>query len=234
MNSLPFRATQYACALLKYLLRNKAARKELVKKIHILESNMSAGRKLFRLGNTVSAIDATKRTLHLSDPMLRFCLTVANLNRALYFICDNALWVRSIGLLPDLNKDRWSLHASRYYFVSLVMNLTRDVYKIYNIMERRARDKRFQQKTNEHLNDNRDVACVLVPKLDAFLLLLCESLRANPAVLLDTVKNLCDLFIPMDKLGIYRTNAGVVGFCGLMSSLLGILSVLKPSLRIKP
>ncbi len=40
-----FRATQYACALVKYLLRNEAKRKELVKKLHFLESNMSSGRK---------------------------------------------------------------------------------------------------------------------------------------------------------------------------------------------
>lgn len=40
-----FRATQYACALAKYLLRNEAKRKELVKKLQFLESNMSSGRK---------------------------------------------------------------------------------------------------------------------------------------------------------------------------------------------
>lgn len=40
-----FRATQYACALAKYLLRNEAKRKELVKKLQTLESNMSSGRK---------------------------------------------------------------------------------------------------------------------------------------------------------------------------------------------
>lgn len=40
-----FRATQYACALAKYLLRNEAKRKELVKKLQLLESNMSSGRK---------------------------------------------------------------------------------------------------------------------------------------------------------------------------------------------
>ncbi|KAL6479223.1 hypothetical protein MHYP_G00126560 [Metynnis hypsauchen] len=229
-----FRATQYACALAKYLLRNDPARKALLVKLRSLETNMSSGRKLFRLGNTVNSIDAAKRTLYLSDPVLRLCLTVANVSRALYFICDNVLWAKTIGLIQGIDKDRWSLNASRYYFVSLLMNLTRDAYVMAQLMVQKSRERQFQQKANQHLNDSPDVACVIIPQLDAFLFLFIESLRSHPAVALDTLKNACDLFIPLDKLGIYQTNAGVVGMCGLVSSLIGILSVLKPNMKIKP
>jgi len=229
-----FRATQYACALSKYLLRNNSDRKELATKLHSLESHMSSGRKLFRLGNTVHSIEAAKRTVQLSDPVLCLCLTVANVNRALYFICDNVLWARNVGLIRDINKDSWSLNASRCYFISLVMNLTRDAYVISQLMVQRARDKRFQQKMDRHLSDSPEVAEVMFPPLDAFLFVLFESLKSHPAVALDTLKNICDLFIPLDRLGIYQSNAGVVGFCGLMSSLLGILTLMQPKLKIKP
>ncbi|XP_056622266.1 peroxisomal membrane protein 11A [Triplophysa dalaica] len=229
-----FRATQYACALAKYLLRNEAKRNELVKKLQSLESNMSSGRKLLRLGNTVNSVHAVESALHISDPVLRLCLTFANLNRALYFICDNLLWARSIGLIRDINKERWSLNASRFYFLSLIMNLTRDVYAITQLMAQTSRDRHYQHKVNQHLNESPDVACVVVPQLDAFLFLLIESLKSHPSVALDTLKNVCDLFIPLDRLGIFQTNAGVVGFCGLISSVLGILSVLRPNLKIKP
>ncbi|KAF5879970.1 peroxisomal membrane protein 11A-like, partial [Clarias magur] len=40
-----FRATQYACALAKYLLRNDLKRKVVVQKLQSLESSMSSGRK---------------------------------------------------------------------------------------------------------------------------------------------------------------------------------------------
>ncbi|KAM3869874.1 peroxisomal membrane protein 11A [Diretmus argenteus] len=229
-----FRATQYACALSKYLLRHNAERKQLVVKLQSLESNMSSGRKLLRLGNTVNSIEAAKRTLRLSDPVLRLCLTAANINRALYFICDNVLWARNVGLIQDIDKERWSLNASRYYFLSLVMHLTRNLYVISQLMVRRARDKHFQQRVDRHLSDSPEVAEVVIPQLDGFLFLLFESLKNHPAVALDTVKNVCDLFIPMDRLGIYQSNAGVVGFCGLVSSLLGIMSLLQPNLKIKP
>ena len=189
---------------------------------------------VLRLGNTVSAIETAKRTVHLADPVLNLCLTIANINRAFYFLCDNVLWARSLGLLRGIDAERWSRNASRFYFVTLVLNLTRDVYETSQLMAQRARDKHMQERMRQHLNQSPQVAEVLVPQLDAFLFLLQESFRDNPAVALDTLKNICDLFIPMNHLGIYKTNGGVVGFCGLVSSLLGLVTLLKPSLKIKP
>ncbi|XP_070686381.1 peroxisomal membrane protein 11A [Pempheris klunzingeri] len=229
-----FRATQYACALSIYLLRNNSERKDLVAKLKSLEAVMSSGRKLFRLGNTVNSIDAAKRTMRLSDRVLCLCLTAANINRALYFICDNVLWARSVGLIHNIDKERWSLNASRWYFLSLVMNLTRDVYVILQLMLQKARDKHCRQKMDQHLSENPEVAEVVVPQLDAFLFLLLESLKSDPAVALDTLKNACDLFIPLDRLGIYQSNAGVVGFCGLISSVIGIVTLTQPKLKVKP
>ncbi|XP_034541839.1 peroxisomal membrane protein 11A [Notolabrus celidotus] len=229
-----FRATQYACALSKYLLKDNPERKDLVVRLKSLESTMSAGRKLFRLGNTINSIEAAKRTMQLTDRVLCLCLTASNMSRALYFVCDNALWARNVGLIRNMDKERWSLNASRCYFISLVTSLTRDVYVILLLMSQRARDRRFRQKMDAHLNGNPEVADVVIPQLDAFLFLLLESLKSQPAVALDTLKNICDLFIPLDKLGIYQSNAGVVGFCGLISSVIGIITLAQPKLKIKP
>lgn len=229
-----FRATQYACALSIYLLRNDAEKKDFVAKLKTLENNMSAGRKLLRLGNTTNSIEAAKRTMQLSDRVLCLCLTAANINRALYFICDNVLWAKSVGLIRDIDKERWSLNASRCYFYSLVMNLTRDVYEVLQLMIQRGRDEHFKEKMEQNLNQSPEVAEVVIPQMDAFVFLLIETLKSHPAVALDTVKNICDLFIPLDKLGIYKSNAGVVGFCGLISSLIGIVTLAQPNLRIKP
>lgn len=189
---------------------------------------------MFRLGNAVNSIEAAKRTVRLSDPVLRLCLTAANFGRAFYFVCDNVLWARSVGLLREIDKERWSLNSSRFYFLSLVMNLTRDVYAITQLMAQRLRDRGFRRKLDQHLRESPQVAEAVVPQLDAFLFLLLDSLRSHPEVAADTLKNACDLLIPLDRLGIYRSNAGVVGFCGLISSLIGILTLAQPGLKIKP
>lgn len=172
--------------------------------------------------------------MQLSDRVLCLCLTAANINRALYFICDNVLWARSVGLVRSIDKERWRLNASRFYFLSLVLSLTRDVYVVLQLMTQKARDKHFKEKMDRHLSESTEVAEAVVPQLDALLFLLLESLRSNPAVALDTLKNICDLFIPLDRLGIYQSNAGVVGFCGLLSSLIGIVTLARPRLRISP
>lgn len=189
---------------------------------------------VLRLGNAANSIVAAKQTMQLSDRVLGLCLTVANINRALYFICDNVVWARNVGLIRSIDKERWSINASRYYLFSLVMNLTRDLYVILQLMQQKRRDDHFKSKMNQHLNDCPEVAEAVIPELDAFIFLLLETLRSEPTVALDTVKNICDLFIPLDRLGIYKSSAGVVGFCGLISSLIGILTLARPTLSIKP
>lgn len=87
---------------------------------------------------------------------------------------------------------------------------------------------------DQHLRENPEVADVVIPQVDAFLFVLLDSLKSHPDVTFDTLKNICDLFIPLDKLGLYQTNAGVVGFCGLISSVIGIVTLLQPKLKIKP
>ncbi|XP_077373756.1 peroxisomal membrane protein 11A [Festucalex cinctus] len=228
------RATQYACALSVYALRNNHQRKELVIKLKSLEANMSAGRKLFRLGNALNAIEAARRSARLPDRALGLCLTLAHVGRALYLTCDNALWAAAVGLLPDLRRERWSVLAWRFYLASLAAALARDLYVLARLMARRARDGRFRRKMISHLNESPDVAEAVVPHLDAFVFLLLHSFKSEPAVLLDAVKNVCDLAIPLDKLGAWRCNAGAVAFCGLVSSLIGIVTMVQPKLRVKP
>lgn len=195
---------------------------------------MSAGRKLLRLGNTVNSIEAAQRTMRLSDRVLCLCLTVANVNRAFYFICDNVLWARGIGLLRNIDKERWSQYSSYFNLVSLLLSMVRDAYVTVQLMTQTARDENFRQKMDRHLRESPDVAEVLLPQLDALLFLLLVTLRSRPDVTMDVLKNACDLLIPLDRLGIYEANAGVVAFCGLISSLIGILTIAQPRLKIKP
>lgn len=66
------------------------------------------------------------------------------------------------------------------------------------------------------------------------LQLLLTVLYNNPPLLLDLLKNSCDVFIPLDRLGLYPTGQGFVGACGLASSVLSILTIIHPWLKLKP
>ncbi|KFU94484.1 Peroxisomal membrane protein 11A, partial [Chaetura pelagica] len=226
------RATQYTCMLLSYLIEHKPHKKKLVMKLKQLESSMSSGRKMFRLGNMVHALVAARRSRELPDVVARFCLTASNLTRALYFACDALLWLRSVGLQPHLDTPKWRRWAAKCYYVSLLMNLARDGYEIswrleQAVQEEKTKESFLWDKHNQELNS---VKC---DSLHGVFLLLLQILRRHPPLLLDLVKNLCDLSGPLDTLGIYKTNPGVIGFCGVLSSLVGILTLARPQLKLK-
>ncbi|XP_051526313.1 peroxisomal membrane protein 11B-like [Myxocyprinus asiaticus] len=249
-----FRAAQYACTLLGYTLQKGGARAELLKTIKQLEAHMSLTRKLMRLGNSAEALEAAKRTVHLSDCVLRLCITVAHLNRAMYFACDNVLWAGKTGLLPKLDQNKWSQRSFRCYLFALILNLTRDAYEIHLLMERESRNtssKSFNSSPSPLTPTPEDREFPLTPspssalsplpplplisdRLNTHFCLLVTVLRNNPPLLLDLLKNLCDVFIPLDRLGLYPTGPGFVGACGLTSSILSILTIVHPWLKLKP
>lgn len=230
------RAAQYACTLLGYALQRNGAGPDSIARIKQLEAHLSVGRKLFRLGNSADALEAAKRAIHLSDRVLRLCVTVSHLNRAMYFACDNVLWAGKSGIVPHMDQEKWSQRSFRYYLFALIMNLTRDAYEVRLLMEREGSGK--SQKGGGGDNGravHEDAQCQqLALRLKLQLRLLVRVLRSNPPLLLDLVKNACDLFIPLDKLGLYKTGPGFVGLCGLTSSVLSILAIVNPWLKLKP
>ncbi|XP_002919615.1 peroxisomal membrane protein 11A isoform X1 [Ailuropoda melanoleuca] len=222
------RATQYTCMLLRYLLEPKAGKEKVVLKLKNLESSVSTGRKWFRLGNVVHAVQATQQSVHAADLVLRLCLTLANMNRVICFICDTVLWVRSVGLASGINKEKWRVWAARHYYYSLLLSLARDLYEISLQMEQAKREKSASQEPLGY-----SVADEETEWLQSFLLLLFRSLKNHPPLLLDTVKNVCDILNPLDQLGIHKFNPGIIGLGGLVSSLAGIVIVACPQMKLK-
>lgn len=202
-------------------------------KLKKLESSVSTGRKWFRLGNVVHAVQATQQSIHATDLVPRLCLTLANLNRVVYFICDTVLWVRSVGLTSSINKEKWQMWATRYYYYSLLLSLVRDLYEISLQMGQAAQDKAKRDQSLSQDPLGYSVEDEVAELLQSFLLLLFRSLRKHPPLFLDTVKNLCDILNPLDQLGIYKSNPGIIGLGGLVSSVAGIITVAWPHLKLK-
>ena len=70
--------------------------------------------QVLRLGNSADALESAKRAVHLSDVVLRFCITVSHINRALYFACDNVLWAGKSGLAPGVDQEKWAQRSFRF------------------------------------------------------------------------------------------------------------------------
>ncbi|XP_021087314.1 peroxisomal membrane protein 11A isoform X2 [Mesocricetus auratus] len=218
--------------LLRYLLESKAGTEAAIVKLKSLESSVSTGRKWFRLGNVVHAIQATEQSIQVTDLVPRLCLTLANLNRVVYYICDTVLWVKSVGLTSGVNREKWQLRATRHYYYFLLLSLVRDLYEILLQMEQVLQDRAKREKSPQG-SPGYNVVSEDTDYLQSFLLLFFRSLRRHPPLLLDTVKNLCDILIPLNQLGIYKSNLGVVGLGGLVSSVAGLITIVYPQLKLK-
>ncbi|KAM3657190.1 LOW QUALITY PROTEIN: peroxisomal membrane protein 11B [Ammospiza maritima maritima] len=229
------RAAQYACVLAGAALSRSGGSSGTLSRLQQLEAHLSLGRKLLRLGGSAEALGGAQRSLHLPDPVLRFCLTLSHLNRALFLACDNVLWAGKSGVLPGLAMEKWSQRSFKYYLFALVVNLSRDAYELRLLLERagaarkrgRSAESRAQPRGQGRLQQLR-------LQLQLQLHLLLQVLRDNPPLLLDLLRNACDLVIPLERLGLCRSSPAVVGLCGLSSSLLSVVTILHPWLKLKP
>lgn len=160
---------------------------------------------------------------------------------------------RSLNILLDMLSGYMYLYwpfspvYPRYYLFSLIMNLSRDAYEIRLLMEQESSAcSRRLKGSGGGVPGGIETGGPGGPgapggglpqvalKLRLRVLLLARVLRGHPPLLLDVVRNACDLFIPLDKLGLWRCGPGIVGLCGLVSSILSILTLICPWLRLKP
>lgn len=108
--------------------------------------------------------------------------------------------------------------ANKYWLFTVVMNLARDLYEIIQIIEHTSLGQCSK------LNLSREN-------------LLCKSssyLKCHKGVVLDTVKNGCDFFIPMTALGYTKLSPGTVGMLGLISSAVGLYCLIDPLAKLTP
>lgn len=118
--------------------------------------------------------------------------------------------------------------VSRYYLFTLILSLTRDVYELRLLVEREERSKATKSSSPPQPEES------LSAWMRRRLHLLVTVLHSNPPLLLDLLKNGCDVFIPLDRLAICPTGPGFVGACGVTSSVLSILTIIHPWLKLKP
>ncbi|XP_011929747.1 PREDICTED: peroxisomal membrane protein 11A isoform X3 [Cercocebus atys] len=100
-------------------------------------------------------------------------------------------------------------------------------------MKRVTRDRARKEKSASQDSLGYSVTDEETEWLQSFLLLLFRSLKQHPPLLLDTVKNLCDILNPLDQLGIYKSNPGIIGLGGLVSSIAGMITVAYPQMKLK-
>jgi len=221
------RAVQYSSKLIYSHLQKAGLSHTLVEKLKILESQLSSTRKVLRIGKSVDMVQGAWRSSSLPNTILRHTLTLSKLNQACYLLLDHLVWLGKIGLVKaDVKK--WGLLQAKFWLVTLMLNLFRDLYDISNLI---CRAMLQQKKVHIEINHNEAVRCdVRKSKVAAFT----RCVRENAPLTLDIAKNLLDLVLPLSILEYIQTTPATQGLAGTLSSLLAITVLFKPALKMSP
>ncbi|XP_042235443.1 peroxisomal membrane protein 11A-like [Homarus americanus] len=223
-----FRLIQYLSRFVWHNLESRKNIRDLVARLKILESSFSTFRKLLRFGKCVEVLHGTLRTLHLPDAVLRVTLTLSRIYQSFFLLVDHIIWVGRVGLF-DINKEKWSDYSNKFWLGSIILNLLRDIYEIYQILRKQA----HCQNPVSCLYKNVPVIKTVYNSIPATRPLV-QFAEEHRDVFWDSLKNLCDLWIPLTSLGHTKLSPGMVGILGSVSSFAGLVAVLDPLAKLVP
>lgn len=213
------RLLQYGSRAYWYYAQNIRTTQHSAEILRSLEYTFSSFRKLLRLGRCLDSFYSALKMLNCPDLTVRVTLTLSKIANALYLLADHIIWIGRVGLFK-VNIERWSKVANKYWLMTIIMNLTRDVYEISKILEREGRD---MLKKTPSLSSNICKQYVML-----------SHLRNHKEIVMDTVKNGCDLFIPLTALGFTKFSPGTIGLFGVISSVVGLYTLIYPFYKLTP
>lgn len=185
-----------------------------------------------RLGKSIDFLHGAIRSLHLTDSVLRWSITLSKLNQSVYLLFDHIIWAGRVGLTA-VDKDKWSSLSARFWIVTLLLSLVRDLYEIIQIFSQELNLQALKSSRSQYKNGVSEHRQITRPAhTNAQTIMKC--ILENQPVFLDLVKNLCDLILPLETLGLITASPGIQGLAGTFSSLVGIVSAWNPLLRLVP
>lgn len=188
---------------------------------------------VLRFGKCIDLLHAAQRTIHHTNVTFRLTLTLSKIAQALYLYADHILWLSRSGLMKSINANKWNETANKYWFVSIVINLCRDIYEISKLLENTfggsgARKKSITNWIHGNISF-RSKQDLVNASHHAY-----AYAYANRDIFIDTTKNLCDLFIPLTALGYTKLKPRTIGILGVVSSIAGIIVLIQPSAKLAP
>lgn len=178
---------------------------------------------MYRFGRCTDTFYTALNSINLDDPTLRHTISLSKISMALYLLTDHIIWLGRVGV-ANVDNAKWSRISYKLWLYYLVMNLSRDVYEIIRIIDG------FNSPSKEinfpNVNRNTSPASALHALFDL--------LRMHKDVAVDTVKNGCDVCLPLAQLGYLSISPRTVGILGVISSVAGMLPLLDSSYKLFP
>nr|CAH7722395.1 unnamed protein product [Callosobruchus chinensis] len=176
---------------------------------------------ILRFGRFVESLYGTLPLFHEEESVLRYTIILSKIANSLFLLADHLLLLGRADFYPT-DTQKWSRLSNKYWLYSITMNLIRDFYEISQTLRS---EKKIIMPGNGLRNFD-DFKKVL---LKSFIVL-----NSRRDILIDTLKNCCDFFIPYSALGHANLSPGSVGLLGTISSLMGLLVLINPRNKLIP
>lgn len=139
---------------------------------------------------------------------------------SLQSLADHILWLHSMGLLKLVdknNKQLWIDRANKFWLYSASINLARDFYELICVIQTR-RSRKSDNLESDIINFNFKTPI--------------KWARSHPKLSCDLIKNACDFWIPYSSINKLDLHPSLIGFLGIISSVMGILQIYDKSYRL--
>ena len=211
------RLMQYGSRAYWYYAQNVRTTQHSAEILRSLEYTFSSFRKLLRLGRCLDSLYSALKIMKYPDVTVRVTLSISKIANALYLLADHIIWIGRVGLFR-VDIEKWSKVANKYWLMTIIMNLTRDMYEIIKIL------------------DNAGKGVLATPNLSTIgtQYEMLYHLRNHKDVVMDAIKNGCDLFIPLTALGFTKFTPGTIGIFGVISSIVGLYTIIHPLYKLTP
>lgn len=166
-----------------------------------------------RFGRFVDSLHTALQTVNHPYKTIRFCVTFSKIAHSLYLLSDHFIWLNRNNFIR-INATKWSQTGNKYWLLSIVLNLVRDAMELNSLLKMMLKKKILNTL-------NRKVA----PK-DVFTGEAAHFVRSHKDLLIDMVKNSCDLMLPLTNLGFVRLSPGTIGVVGMVSSVLSLYTLM--------
>jgi len=184
---------------------------------------------VLRFGKSLEVLYGALKSVHLNDAWLAFTLTVNKICSSIFLFTDHIIWLSRSGLVKDIDTTKWTQRSNKYWVISLVMSIVRDIYEINRVISSFTSYQNLSQcvvSSVVSIRNPKDVSMCVSS--------LCDFMLTYKHLTVDTVKNCCDLFIPLTSMGYTKLSPRVIGLLGMISSLAGLIVILNPKCKLTP
>lgn len=243
------RLLQYSCrAAWDSLNAKEDAQQKIIHQLKSLEFILSSFRKrkcyqssyeisfydaplvlVLRFGKSGEVFYGALKSVHYQDAWIAFTLTVNKICSSIFLLTDHIIWLARSGLVKDIDTGKWQQRSNKFWVISLVMGIVRDVYEINRVVVSLSSYKNVSSciaSSVTSIRSPRDVSMCISSLFD-FLI-------TYKHLTIDTVKNCCDLFIPLNGMGYTKLSPRIIGLLGMISSIAGLIVILNPQCKLTP